>query len=209
MLTHTSVHRYNCSKERGDFMLINDQIQKKKITKYRLSKDSGVPQATINDICSGKTDLEKCAAGTLYRIAKTLEITVEDILESAKKDYRSDFEVFKSNICHYVKDMGDLDFIVYVLENDEIRTLYRKKWYPEALYLLAMLDYISRVNDIALCTKYNDIRKYKLEKPIYPVGVMIDSEVLKSEKPLREAEENAIPEFYRFNIIESEIRNVV
>ena len=86
MLTHTSVRRYNCGKERGDFMLINDQIQKKKITKYRLSKDSGVPQATINDICSGKTDLEKCAAGTLYRIAKTLEITVEDILESAKKD---------------------------------------------------------------------------------------------------------------------------
>ena len=69
-------------------MLINEQIQKKKITKYRLSKDSGVPQATINDICSGKTDLEKCAAGTLYRIAKTLGITVEDILESAKKDYR-------------------------------------------------------------------------------------------------------------------------
>lgn len=80
MLTHTSVRRFNCGKERGDFMLINDQIQKKKITKYRLSN-------TINDICSGKTDLEKCAAGTLYRIAKTLEITVEDILESAKKDY--------------------------------------------------------------------------------------------------------------------------
>ena len=190
-------------------MLINEQIEKKNITKYRLSKESGVPQATINDICSGKADLEKCSAGTLYRIAKVLGITIEDILDSVKNDYRCDFETFKSNICHHVKDMGDLDFIVYVLENDEIRMLYRKKWYPEALYLLAMLDYISRVNDIELCTKYNDIRKCRLEKPIYPVGVVMNSEVLKSEKPLKDAENDAIPEFYRFNIIESEVRNVI
>ena len=47
-------------------MLINEQLEKLNITKYRLSKDSGVPQATINDICSGKAELEKCAAGTLF-----------------------------------------------------------------------------------------------------------------------------------------------
>ena len=27
---------------------------------------------TITDICSGKADLDKCAAGTLYKIAKVL-----------------------------------------------------------------------------------------------------------------------------------------
>ena len=65
-------------------MLINE----KNITKYRLSKESGVPQATINDICSGKADIEKCAAGTLYRLAKVLDVSVEDILEDAKKELR-------------------------------------------------------------------------------------------------------------------------
>ena len=39
-------------------MLINEQLEKLRMTKYRLSKESGVPQATINDICSGKADLE-------------------------------------------------------------------------------------------------------------------------------------------------------
>ena len=63
-------------------MLINDELKKQRITKYKLSKESGVPQATINDICSGKTDVEKCAAGTLYRLAKVLGISVEEILES-------------------------------------------------------------------------------------------------------------------------------
>lgn len=190
-------------------MLINEQLEMQKMTKYRLSKDSGVPQATINDICSGKADPEKCAAGTLYRLAKVLGVTVEDILESAKEEYRSAFETFKSNVCHHVKDMGDIDFMIDVLESDEIRTLYNKHWYPEALYLLAMLDYLSRVNDVEICTKYNDIRSRKLSKPIYPTGVILTSEVLKSDEPLRKAEEESIPEFRRFNIIESEVRNVV
>ena len=190
-------------------MLINEQLKKINMSKYRLSKDSGVPQATINDICSGKADLEKCSAGTLYKIAKVLGISIESILDSAKDDIRSSFEIFKSNTCHHVKDMGDLDFIVVVLESDEVRKLYNKHWYPEALYLLAMLDYLSRINEIPLCSKYNDLRMRKLEKPIYPVGVLLNSEVLKSDEPLRIAEKEAIPEFRRFNIIESDVRNVV
>ena len=122
---------------------------------------------------------------------------------------RSSFEHFKSNTCHHVKDMGDLDFIVTILKNDEIRKFYNKHWYPEALYLLAMLDFLSRINEIPLCSKYNDLRMTKLEKPIYPLGVLINSEVLKSDEPLRIAEKEAIPEFRRFNIIEGNVRNVI
>ena len=190
-------------------MLIQEQLQKKEMTKYRLSKESGVPQATINDICSGKADLEKCMAGTLYRIAKVLDVSIEDMLESASSEKRSAFETFTSNTCHHVKDMGDVDFMLDVLETDRIRTLYDRQWYPEALYLLAMLDYLSRINGIPLCTKYDDIRARKLSKPVYPVGILMTSEILKSDKPLRQAQQDAIPEFSRFNIYESEVRNVV
>ena len=105
--------------------------------------------------------------------------------------------------------MGDVDFMLSLLESDEIRKLYDRHWYPEALYLLAMLDYLSRENDIPLCTKYEDLRVQKLNKPIFPVGVMMTSEVLGSDEPMRKAEQNAIPEFRRFNIIESEVRNIV
>ena len=190
-------------------MLINEQLEKLNMTKYSLSKTSSVPQATINDICSGKADLEKCSAGTLYKIARVLGITIEAILDSAKSELRSSFEVFKSNTCHHVKDLGDLKFIESLLLSDEIRILYNKHWYPEALYLLAMLDYLSRENDIPTCTKYNDIRNQKLERPVYPIGVQLSCNVLKSDEPLQKAEQEAIPEFRRFNIIESEVRNVV
>lgn len=190
-------------------MLINDRLEKCNMTKYRLSKESGVPQATINDICSGKADPKRCAAGTLYQIAKVLGVSIEDILESAKAEYRSSFETFKSNICHQVKDMGDLNFMLEILASDEIRTLYDRRWYPEALYLLAMLDYLSRVNNIPLCMNYNDIRAQKLSKPLFPVGVLMTREVMKSDEPLRKAQREAIPEFLRFNIVEGEVRNVI
>ncbi len=147
-------------------MIINEELEKQNMSRYRLSKESGIPQTTITDICSGKAELEKCSAGTLYRVAKVLGITVEDILDSAEKDYRSAFETFKSNTCHHVKDMGDLEFIAETLEKDEIRILFEKRWYPEAFYLLAMLDYLTRVNELPICTKYNDIRVKKLAKPV-------------------------------------------
>ncbi len=79
-------------------MIIDILLDEKKMSKYKLSKESGVPQATISDICSGKTAIEKCAAGTLHKMAKVLEVTVDELLEAEEKsknknaEYRSSFE---------------------------------------------------------------------------------------------------------------------
>lgn len=76
--------------------------------------------------------------------------------------------MYKSNICHQVKEKGDIYFIIDMLESNEVRRLYDKEWYPESLYLLAMLDYISRVHNVPVCTDYKDIRKCKLQETVYP-----------------------------------------
>ena len=55
-------------------MIIDDLLYNAQMSRYRLSKLSGVPQATISDICSGKASLEKYSAGTLYRIVKVLGV---------------------------------------------------------------------------------------------------------------------------------------
>lgn len=196
-------------------MIIDDLLRNAKMSRYKLSKESGVPQATISDICSGKAVMEKCSAGTLYKIAKVLNVTVDSLLEADEQsaarnaEYRSSFETFKSNTCHHVKDMGDIDFIIDILESDTIRDLYEKMWYPEALYLLGMVDYLSKVNDLPICTNYNDIRKHKLEKIVYPSSVLIQAAVMHNEDVKAEARRKAIPEFMRFNIVESEVRNLV
>lgn len=195
-------------------MQINELLVEQGMTKYRLSKMSGIPYATINDICSGKARIEKCSADTLYKICQTLHVSMEDVLEPVMKGgieamYRMSFETFKSNVCHRVKDNGDISFIIDTLETNEIRTLFDRKWYPEALYLLAMVDYLSRENDVPVCTNYNDIRSTKLHSPIFPASVIVASAAMKSDRMRHESMATAIPEFMRFNIVESEVRNVI
>ena len=62
-------------------LIIEDILRRKKMTKYRLSVDAGIPHATLNDICSGKTKLEKCSAETVYKIAKVLGVSMETLTE--------------------------------------------------------------------------------------------------------------------------------
>ena len=104
-------------------MSIQEILSRRGMTKYMLAKASGVPYTTINDICSGKTKIEKCSSGTLYKLAKPLGVSMEGLVENGMKggtemEYRSTFDVFKSNVCHQVKDIGDLDFIIHTLQSD-------------------------------------------------------------------------------------------
>ena len=121
---------------------------------------------------------------------------------------RHEFEWFKSETCHRVKREGDLNFIINVLESGEIRELFEMQWYPESLYLLAMVDYLSRENDLPICSDYADIRNMKMEKIIYPLGVFTRSYFAKNDYYLHKSVEEAIPEFIRHNIVEAEVRNV-
>ena len=122
---------------------------------------------------------------------------------------RCDFEIFKSNMCHRLKELGDTEFIMELLEEDYIGKLYNKNWYPECLYLLAMLDYISKEQDVPLCSKYENMRKLKLKETIFPSSILAMATVSKNDAVKQRAIKESIPEFIRFNIVENDIRNVV
>lgn len=62
-------------------MIIEDLLARRNMTKYRLAVKAGVPHATLNDICSGKTKLEKCSAETVYKLAKALDVSMELLTE--------------------------------------------------------------------------------------------------------------------------------
>ena len=64
-------------------MSINEIIIQSGMTKYRIAKLSGIPHATLNDLCTGKTRIEKCSGETLYRLSKALQVSIELLLESA------------------------------------------------------------------------------------------------------------------------------
>ena len=75
-------------------MDINEILKEKNMTKYRLAKLSGVPNATLSELCSGKTSIEKCSGETLYRIAKVLGVSMESLVKEAvlKKEVEKNLE---------------------------------------------------------------------------------------------------------------------
>ena len=189
-------------------MIINELLKQRNMSKYRLAKNSRVPYSTLNDICNGKTDLKYCNADTVYRLASELDVPMEVLLKPYY-ERRPSFELFKSHVCHRLKELGDMEFIRQTIESNAIRDYFEKKWHPESLYLLAMLDYVSRLNDVMLCSDYDDLRKYKLAETLFPSSIIALASVTKSDEVKKDALENAIPEFIRFNIVENEVRNVV
>lgn len=193
-------------------MTMNTMPNQQNTTKYRLAKKSDLPHVVIRGISSSKVQMEKRYAETPYRITKALDATATEIIRDPMepvKEHRSSFDIFKSNVCHRVKDMGDLDFIMDVLQSDVIREYYQKQWMAECLYLLAMVDYLSRLHGLPLYSAYDDLRSKRLAKPLYPMSVVMADALSQTTVHAERSYQAAIPEFLRFNIVESEIRNVI
>lgn len=53
-----------------DRVIIDRILNDGRMSMYRLSELSGVPQLTIADICSEKSSITRCTAGALHKIAK-------------------------------------------------------------------------------------------------------------------------------------------
>ncbi len=64
-------------------------------------------------------------------------------------------------------------------------------------------------DDIPICTQYDDLRGLKLKKTLFPASVLAAAKVAKNDEIKQRSIEESIPEFLRFNIVESEVRNVI
>ena len=67
-------------------MILDDLMSKKGMSHYRLAVTAGIPHATLNDLCSGKTKLERCSAETVYKLSKSLGVSMEQLTESGIRE---------------------------------------------------------------------------------------------------------------------------
>ena len=65
--------------------MLMDFLIQKNVSVYRASKDTGIPYTTLNEIMVEKTDIKKCSADTLYRLAKYLNVSMERLYEGEVK----------------------------------------------------------------------------------------------------------------------------
>ncbi len=185
-------------------MYIKQYLEDNEISIYKVANNALVAYPTVFNIVNGKVDILNCALGVVKKIADALNLTIDELLILCDKNYS--FNIFRSEQCHLVNRMGEIDYVIDLLEKKKIDHFWRLDMKAEAFYLLAMLDYLSRLNDIPICTEYEELRKYKLEKTVYPADTDL-SERLLGKDMRTEAMMHAIPEFLAFNIVECEIIN--
>lgn len=218
-------------------MDFNKLLEEKNISKYKLSKESGVPYSTVCDISTGKSVLLKCSAETVLRISHVLGMTAEELVgdisypatntgksssgskekdknktlksnkdktknpkkdsgiekktkadgtagKKAKKsinktkkeenldpikkaylDKKAAREEAYKNYCDdlqsKIKEMGELNFLVSYLKNNEVSILYNLNRKKESKYLLALVDELCVKYNFPLCKEYDEIREDK------------------------------------------------
>ena len=186
-------------------MRIEQYLKDHHITMYQLAERSGLSYSMVHNLIKGKSDIKKCSVDTASRLARVLKISIEDLMLICDRGYT--FTWFRSEQCHLVHRKGELDYLVDVLESREIDRYWRLSMYAEAMYEVAMIDYISRRNDLPRCENYNEIRQYKLDHVAYPIDVKLIDEMRGNCDEAVKSETDAIPEFRRFNIVEGAIFN--
>lgn len=95
-------------------MMIETLLKKQNMTKYRLSIQSGIPHATLNDLCSGKTRLEKCSAETIYKLSKALGVPMELLVEDGIRQTERE-QSYEHGLPEYLQH--DLDAYKHALKN--------------------------------------------------------------------------------------------
>lgn len=118
-----------------------------------------------------------------------------------------EFELFRGNICHMVKEYGQLQFLENMLVSNQVEKLWNEGQQLYSLYLLAMVDYLSGLNNIPLYAKYNYLRNHKIQKKVYPLSLILAAKM--DDADIDELAKDAIPEFLRFNIVEGNVFDVV
>ena len=187
-------------------------LLKKNITLYRLEKETGLPHSTLNDIYHERVDVTKVSAFVLKAIATVLDITMDKLYDYLTyKDLSlitcdGDFDLFKSNLCHQAKRLTYEKFIEMYSENDEIRKLFEEQKYLESMYLLSMLDYLSLLSGKNKRSDLEDIRNYRFDSLVVSESIYY---LLKNKSiKLEDIYKDALPEFLKHNIVESDIEKV-
>lgn len=107
-------------------MDLQGYLSQQNMSKYHLSKISGVPKTTIMDICAGRSEIGRCSAKTVQQLAKALDCTMEDImaLSTSQKndtaDLSKDFSYLECGLPEFLQDsIGAMQSAWQKLDNSE------------------------------------------------------------------------------------------
>ena len=186
--------------------LLEELMKQYKTTMEDLMIYTNLAEDKLMSFITGDISILDCPVKIFADLAKTFGLTVQELWDMAEH-YDFDpkaFEIFKSNTCHAVKEMGNKEFINEIVNKEYIEDYWDNKNRLCACYLLAMIDYLCRLENLPLIEKFDCIRGYRLPKLIYPYSFNFAN----NPNMIKKALAQAITEFYKHGIVEGDVFNV-
>lgn len=174
-------------------MNIKEYLNENNISVREMSVITSISYSTLNDIVNNKVNLEECQYKTLKKIAVFLKVSIEELVYE-----KEDFQTFRNKLHHDLKHNGEIETILYILENRRIDYYMLHDDLLKTMYLISFLDHLSIKNQVPLCQEYAHIRKMSLKEPYY-VGHRMNEQNGK----------NYIQEFVKHNIYEGDLYDAV
>lgn len=174
-------------------MNLKQYLKERKVSIRKLSIITAIPYTTLYEIVNGKVKMEECQYKTLKKIADFCEVSVDELVYQAE-----DFQTFRNKLHHRLVKEDELDIVVEFLENKSIDYFYKRQDYLKALYLLSLVDYVLKKNDLPMCAEYAEIRSLKLKEPYYVGDSVYEKRV-----------DDCIEEFAKHNIYEGDLYDAI
>lgn len=184
----------------------------KNMSLYELEKASSISHATLNDIYNERSNINNCTISIMSKLAKALKTNIDELYKTLNYDslslfaYNSDFDLFKSDTLQRLKNSDEVAFVASIVSAKTIENYFSLKKYLESLYLLSLVEHLSKKHNIELPKEYEQIREFKLEKIYVSKSIYLLLQ-LKQIK-VTDIFKTSIKEFLKHNIIEAEIGNV-
>ncbi len=187
-------------------MTLKQYLNKRNISGYYLSKATKIPYMTICDLLNGKTNIKNVSLKNALAISSCLNIDV-NYLASFDDHELVSFRYFRNNTLHALKRKGYELFIKDLIKDKEIDFYSKNNGLEQALYLVSLIDYLCRINNLPIYDKrYNSLRKRRLERPFFVGSDLLNFKSI--EQAEKEMGISVIPEFKEHNIIEENVFNV-
>lgn len=133
--------------------MLKDYLKKQNISIYSLSKDSGIPYSTLNDLANGKVDIDNCRVSILTKLSITLNLDLDNIYKLC---------VFKDNEV-YDDEYKITGKIITKNKDYYVGFLYDKK-YTELRICTTRTENRDSIKIMALWTMQDYIKKKEMEK---------------------------------------------
>ena len=65
--------------------MLYQYLEKKGVSLYQMSKETGIPYKTLDDLKNCKTKIENSKVDTLYKISQYFEVSMEEIYTNLRR----------------------------------------------------------------------------------------------------------------------------